>query len=175
VTAETAWRWPVDLARTELVYCERLRRARATTEARTHLAAALDTFRRLGATPWAHRAQQELRAAGHTGALAVPAANPADVLTPQQLQIAQLAASGLTNKQIGERLYLSHRDHRHPPVPDSPNSGSRRGPPSATPCEAPGIPPPPSRLTDPLMRTADGTSHEPSRITDSAFTQPAQP
>ena len=32
-----------------------------------------------------------------------------DALTPQQLEIAQLAAEGLTNKQIGERLYLSPR------------------------------------------------------------------
>lgn len=108
VTAETARRWPVDLARTQLLYGERLRRARATTQARPHLTAAFDTFGRLGATPWAHRAQQELRAAGHTGAPAVPAAKPAEVLTPQQLEIAELAATGLTNKQIGQRLCLSH-------------------------------------------------------------------
>lgn len=109
MTAETARRWPVDLARTQLLYGERLRRARATSEARSHLTAAFDTFRRLGATPWAHRAQQELRAAGHTGTPAVPAAKPAEVLTPQQLQIAEMAATGLTTKQIGQRLYLSHR------------------------------------------------------------------
>ena len=45
---------------------ERLRRARATTEARTQLAAALKIFERLGARPWATRAASELRAAGRT-------------------------------------------------------------------------------------------------------------
>ncbi len=71
------------------------------------LDAAVGTFQRLGAQPWAARASGELRATGQTiGHLAGdgPAA-----LTPQQLQIATLAAAGLTNKQIGERLYLSPR------------------------------------------------------------------
>jgi ATP/maltotriose-dependent transcriptional regulator MalT len=56
-----------------------LRRTKATTHARSHLTAALDTFQRLGAHPWAARAGNELR------------------------------ATGLTNKQIGERLFLSPR------------------------------------------------------------------
>jgi len=110
VTRPEARRWPVDLARAQLMYGERLRRVHATTEARTHLAAAHETFRRLGAQPWVARAEQELRAAGHPGgAPTLPPTNPAEVLSPQQFEIAQLAASGLTNKQIGERLYLSHR------------------------------------------------------------------
>ncbi len=110
VTAPEAQRWPVDLARTQLIYGERLRRIHATTEARTQLAAAHQTFRRLGARPWAARAEHELRAAGHLGGVpTLPTVHPADVLSPQQLEIARLAASGLTNKQIGERLYLSHR------------------------------------------------------------------
>jgi DNA-binding CsgD family transcriptional regulator len=109
LAGEAATRWPIDLARTQLIYGERLRRVRRTGEARVHLAAAHDTFRRLGATPWVTRAEHELRAAGHpaTATTATPASTNA--LSPQQLEIAQLAASGLTNKQIGERLYLSHR------------------------------------------------------------------
>jgi hypothetical protein len=54
-------RWPFDLARIQLVYGERLRRAKTTTDARTHLSAAVDAFQRLGAGPWATRAANELR------------------------------------------------------------------------------------------------------------------
>src|SRR3954452_13859853 len=45
-------RWPFDRARVELAYGERLRRSRATTEARLHLTTAFEGFRRLDATPW---------------------------------------------------------------------------------------------------------------------------
>jgi DNA-binding NarL/FixJ family response regulator len=99
--------WPFDQARIQLAYGERLRRAKSTSAARGHLAAARDTFRRLGARPWMTRAGNELRATGLTLGNA-HAEGPAS-LTPQQWQIAQLAAAGLTNKQIGERLYLSPR------------------------------------------------------------------
>jgi DNA-binding CsgD family transcriptional regulator len=102
-----AVRWPFDLARIHLCYGERLRRLKATTEARTHLAFARETFTRLNARPWATRAANEMRATGLTIGQAA-AQGPAS-LTPQQRQIAQLAATGLTNKQIGERLYLSPR------------------------------------------------------------------
>jgi DNA-binding CsgD family transcriptional regulator len=99
--------WPFDLARVHLTYGERLRRDRATSDARRHLSAAQDIFNQLGAAPWTARASSELRATGQ------PAAHdqrPDPVtLTPQQQEIATLAAAGLTNKQIGERLYLSHR------------------------------------------------------------------
>ena len=100
-------RLPFDRARIQLAFGERLRRMKATTDARVHLTAALDTFQRLGAVPWAARAGSELRATGLT--IGHPdSAGPAS-LTPQQRQIAALAAAGLTNKQIGERLYLSPR------------------------------------------------------------------
>jgi DNA-binding CsgD family transcriptional regulator len=91
----------------DLSYGERLRRMKATTEARAHLVTAQETFTRLGARPWATRASNELRATGLTIGQAT-ALGPAS-LTPQQRQIAELAATGLTNKQIGERLYLSPR------------------------------------------------------------------
>ncbi|MEU1287718.1 AAA family ATPase [Kitasatospora sp. NPDC005856] len=102
--------WPFDVARVRLFYGERLRRQRSTKGARDQLAAALETFEQLGAAPWSARAGAELRAAGYAGPAgpAVAQARAAD-LTAQEMQIARLAASGLTNKQIGERLILSHR------------------------------------------------------------------
>lgn len=99
--------WPFDFARVQLLYGERLRRARYLREARRQLEAALETFERLGARPWVQRTANELRAAGQ----AKPHANVEqwDALTPQEREVAQLAAMGLSNKQIAERLYLSHR------------------------------------------------------------------
>ncbi|MFD7137768.1 response regulator transcription factor [Streptomyces sp. NPDC059894] len=100
-------RWPFDVARVRLFHGERLRRLRATTEAREQLTQALEAFQRLGAKPWVARAAAELRAGGQS---APTAARPGPVaLTAQELQIATLAATGLTNKQIAERLFLSHR------------------------------------------------------------------
>jgi DNA-binding CsgD family transcriptional regulator len=100
-------RWPFDLGRVELAYGERLRRLRSTTESRVHLNAALETFERLGARPWAIRAANELRATGQTKPRG--ARIPRESLTPQEREIAMLAASGLSNKQIGQRLFLSHK------------------------------------------------------------------
>lgn len=100
-------RWPFDAARVRLAYGQQLRRTRATADARFHLTAALTTFDRLGASAWANQARGELRATGvHRN---VRQSGDSLPLTAQQLQIAQLAASGLTNKQIGERLFLSPR------------------------------------------------------------------
>jgi DNA-binding CsgD family transcriptional regulator len=100
-------RWPFEAARIRLCYGERLRRARATTEARAHLAAAVDIFQRLGAQPWTARAGNELRATGQSTRRSVGPMQ--DELTAQEREIALLAAAGLSNKQIGERLFLSHR------------------------------------------------------------------
>ena len=100
-------RWQFDLARVRLAYGERLRRSRAMTEARVQLNAALAIFERLGARPWVDRASAELRATGQTKPRAGD--NVLDRLTPQEFEIVSLAASGLTNKQIAERLFLSHR------------------------------------------------------------------
>jgi DNA-binding NarL/FixJ family response regulator len=74
--------------------------------ARAQLGAALETFDRIGAEMMAQRAAAELRATGVSGAR--PDAAP-EQLTAQERQIAELAATGLSNKQIGERLFLSHR------------------------------------------------------------------
>lgn len=102
-----AARWPFDYARVQLLYGEHLRRDRATAESRVQLAAALETFERLGAMPWASRAAGELRATGE----AKPRARELgpDPLTPQEREIATLAAAGLSNKQIAQRLFLSHK------------------------------------------------------------------
>jgi DNA-binding CsgD family transcriptional regulator len=100
-------RWPFDLARVQLAYGERLRRAQATTGSRLHLTAALETFERLGARPWADRAAGELRATGQTRPRTDERHHVS--LTPQEREIAMLAAAGLSNKQIGQRLFLSPR------------------------------------------------------------------
>ena len=71
------------------------------------LRAARDGFDALGVVSWGERARQELRASGETSRMRKPEAR--DRLTPQELQIARMAADGLTNREIGQRLYLSHR------------------------------------------------------------------
>lgn len=98
-------RWPFDLARVQLAYGERLRRTQSPSDARTHLSAAIDIFEHLGAWPWVARAANELRA---TGINRERPGTPDNVgLTARQRQIAELAAAGLSNKQIAERLFLS--------------------------------------------------------------------
>jgi DNA-binding CsgD family transcriptional regulator len=102
-----AARWPWDYARVHFAYGQWLRRTHDTTFARVHLRAALEIFDRIGAEGFAQRTREELRAAGV--AYAVHPDIPASPLTAQERQIADLAATGLTNKQIAERLFLSHR------------------------------------------------------------------
>ena len=96
---------PFERARTELCYGERLRRARRRSDAREHLRAALETFERLGAEPWAERARRELGATGETIRRRDPFAT--DDLTPTELQVALLVAKGATNKEVGAALFLS--------------------------------------------------------------------
>ncbi|MEU8238439.1 AAA family ATPase [Actinoplanes missouriensis] len=99
--------WPFVRARLHLAYGQWLRRQRRATDSRAPLRAARDTFDSLGTTPWGDLARQELRASGETSQRHTVEAH--DLLTPQELQIAQMAADGMTNREIGERLYLSHR------------------------------------------------------------------
>ncbi|TDE47518.1 LuxR family transcriptional regulator [Nonomuraea mesophila] len=98
---------PFEAARTSLLLGERLRRAQRPGEARAHLRTAWETFERVGARPWARRAQDELRAAGGSGH--APARAALDTLTPQELRIAGLVADGLSSKQIAAQLFLSPR------------------------------------------------------------------
>ncbi|WP_067721078.1 helix-turn-helix transcriptional regulator [Nocardia yamanashiensis] len=95
-------------ARTELLYGEWLRREQRRADARRHLRAAMESFEHLDARPWAERARAELRATGETRT-AAPAADVLTKLTPQELQSVQLAAEGLSNKDIAARLFLSPR------------------------------------------------------------------
>jgi DNA-binding CsgD family transcriptional regulator len=98
---------PFDHARLQLAYGAWLRRQRRVSESRAPLRAARQVFDALACVPWAERARQELRASGEQSRPRIPRAR--DQLSPQELQIAQLAADGLTNREIGQRLYLSHR------------------------------------------------------------------
>ncbi len=100
-------RWPFQRARIQLAYGQWLRRQRRVAESRGVLRAARDTFDALGCEPWSEHSRRELRASGERSRRRVPEAR--DQLTAQELQIAQLAAEGLSNREIGQRLYLSHR------------------------------------------------------------------
>jgi DNA-binding CsgD family transcriptional regulator len=97
---------PFECARTALCYGARLRRTRERRRARPQLADALATFSRLGARPWAERAEAELRASGETRA---PQRSYGTVLTPSEQQVARLVADGLSNREIAARLFVSVR------------------------------------------------------------------
>ncbi|WP_280217176.1 ATP-binding protein [Nocardia neocaledoniensis] len=99
--------WPAERGRLHLAYGEWLRRRRRVVESRTHLRTAREIFDALGFTAWSERARLELRSAGESSPNRDPDAR--ERLTPHELSIAQLAAQGLTNREIGQRLYLSHR------------------------------------------------------------------
>jgi DNA-binding CsgD family transcriptional regulator len=99
--------YPFLRARTLFSLGRRLRRQRRGADSRAPLREAVDLFDALGATRWGSRARLELRATGEqVGRRTLDAR---DRLTPQELQIARLAAAGLSNREIGERLFLSHR------------------------------------------------------------------
>nr|WP_206314811.1 helix-turn-helix transcriptional regulator [Streptomyces coryli] len=131
---------PFEHARTELLYGEWLRRARSKAEAREHLRAALTVFDRTGARPWSDRARAELAATGLTlkdGETRPPEA--ASLLTPQELQIARLAAQGLTNREIAAQLFLSPRTVGHHLYKAYPKLGvASRGELAALPLDAAG-------------------------------------
>ena len=94
-----------ETARTQLCLGERLRRDGRRAEAREPLRAALHGFEALGATPWAARAAQELRATGEIVRRRDPAT--LDELTPQELRIASMLAAGATTRQAAAALYVS--------------------------------------------------------------------
>ena len=99
--------WPLQRARLLLAHGQWLRRQRRIAESRTPLRDARDAFDAMGCAAWGDQARRELRASGETSRRRDLAAS--DQLTAQELQIAQLAAQGLSNREIAHRLYLSHR------------------------------------------------------------------
>lgn len=94
-------------ARTQLALGEYLRRQRRRSDARAPLRAAMETFESLGATTWAERARQELRASGETARRGPKLV--ATQLTAQESQIAGLVRQGLSNKDVAARLFISPR------------------------------------------------------------------
>ncbi|MFQ6147093.1 AAA family ATPase [Streptomyces seoulensis] len=109
--AATASTRPFGRARLALDYGTWLRRQRDTSAARAQLRAAYDGFSRLGALPWRDRARAELRAVGVSIREYGPDARPAPELplSAQEQRIARLAAAGLSNREIADRLYISPR------------------------------------------------------------------
>jgi DNA-binding CsgD family transcriptional regulator len=99
--------WPFYVARAQLAYGVWLRRQRRMRQSRAPLREAAETFDALGLLRYAEQARRELRASGERARR--PAPGGWAQLSPQELQIAQLAADGLSNREIGEQLYLSHR------------------------------------------------------------------
>ncbi len=101
--------WPFERAQLRLDHGEWLRRRRRINDAKPVLTQALATFQRLGARSWAQRAQAELGACGVAVADAPAEPDALGELTPQQRQIVRLASDGLTDREIGDRLFLSPR------------------------------------------------------------------
>jgi DNA-binding CsgD family transcriptional regulator len=97
----------VEHARARLLYGEWLRRGRRRLEARAELRAAHESFIAIGAAAFAARAARELLATGETARKRT--VESSDRLTPQETQIARLARDGLSNPEIGSRLFISPR------------------------------------------------------------------
>ena len=98
-----------DLARAHLLYGEWLRRERRRSEARAHLRDAHRMLEAMGMAAFAERARRELHATGETAARRDPQTGPRVELTAQEAQIARLANDGLSNPEIGTRLFISAR------------------------------------------------------------------
>ncbi|RPE46057.1 regulatory LuxR family protein [Streptomyces sp. Ag109_O5-1] len=99
--------WTLSRARLQLHQGRRLRRQRRNADARQPLRLARDEFDRAGARPWAEMAREQLRATGESSGRRH--ANTGEQLSAQEMQIAVLASQGLSNREIGQRLFISHR------------------------------------------------------------------
>ena len=95
----------VDLARAHLVYGEWLRRKRRRRDAREQLRTALEMLTAMGIEAFAARAERELLATGEF--VRTRGVETREELTTQEAQIARLASDGLSNVEIGARLFIS--------------------------------------------------------------------
>jgi DNA-binding CsgD family transcriptional regulator len=95
----------LELARTQLLYGEWLRRERRRLDAREHLRTALDAFTSMGSEAFARRAERELLATGERARKRT--VDTLDQLTPQEEQVARLAAKGTTNREIAAQLFIT--------------------------------------------------------------------
>lgn len=107
LTTDGIDRWPFDEARVRLTFGEWLRSRNQSVAARPHLRAAVDLFEKLGASRWLKRAEDELRTVG--GGRTESRSGAVDSLTPQEREIAELAATGRSNKEIASVLFISPR------------------------------------------------------------------
>ena len=101
--------WPLYHARLRLEYGSWLRRHRQPAQSRRHLRTARDILNAIGARAWRDRADTELRASGVRPRAEAPQPGRFGRLTAREQQIARLVLAGLSNREIGERLQVSHR------------------------------------------------------------------
>jgi RNA polymerase sigma factor (sigma-70 family) len=101
----THTRMGCDIARAHLLYGEWLRRERRRLDAREQLRTAYELFTDFGMEAFAERARLELEATGERARRRT--VDTLDQLTPQETQIARLAAEGHTNREIALRLFIS--------------------------------------------------------------------
>lgn len=109
VLSEDLRRWPFHYARLKLEYGGWLRRHRQLARSREHLRTARDILDAIGARAWRDRADAELRASGERHRAEVSRSGRFGQLTAQEQQIARMVLDGLSNREIGERLLVSHR------------------------------------------------------------------
>jgi DNA-binding CsgD family transcriptional regulator len=102
-----------ELARARLLYGEWLRRQRRRADAREQLRTAHDMLEAMGMEAFAERARRELQATGENARKRTAAAAANQELTAHEAQIARLARDGLSNPEIGARLFLSPRTVQH--------------------------------------------------------------
>jgi len=98
---------PIMVGRSQLLYGEMLRRRNRRSAAREQLRSAFEILSQLGMGGFAERAARELRATGET--VRVRPVESAERLTDQELNVARMARDGLTNREIGARLFISDR------------------------------------------------------------------
>jgi DNA-binding CsgD family transcriptional regulator len=98
-------RMRIELARSQLLYGEWLRRERRRVDAREQLRSALEAFTSMGTEAFARRTERELQATGERARTRT--IETRDQLTPQETQISRLVAEGQTNREIAAQLFIS--------------------------------------------------------------------